>query len=120
MAAETVLAALKRLRAPLQRGEYDLHTLVLSELVEAGLRAEHEALLAPRCRIDFLCGGVGIEIKRGRVERAKVLAQLLRYAESGRVEALVLVTERSLSLPDTLAGVPLTVVCLSRLWGIAL
>ena len=120
MPAGPVLDALRRLRVPLQRGEYDLHALALAALGEAGLSAEHEVTLAPRCRIDFLCGGVGIEIKRGRVERAKVLAQLTRYAQSGRLSALVLVTERSLSLPPSVAGVPLTVLCLSRLWGIAL
>ena len=119
-ALETVLSALRALRVPPQRGEYDLHALVREALARAGLQAEHETPLAPRCRVDFLCEGVGIEVKRGRAERARVLAQLRRYAACERVRALVLVTERTLALPDSLSGKPLRIICLSRLWGIAL
>ena len=115
-----VLAALRRLRVPIQQGEYDLHVLVAEALRDAGLNAAHEVRLGPRCRIDFLCGDVGIEIKRGRVERTAVFSQLSRYASSGQVQALILVTERTLSLPDSIAGKPLFTVCLNRLWGIAL
>ena len=117
---EAVLRALRTLRVPLQQGEYDLHALVREALNRAGLPAEHEVPLAPRCRIDFLCGRVGVEIKRGRAERARVLAQLRRYAACERIEALILVTERTLSLPDELSGKPLRTVCLQRLWGVAL
>ncbi len=117
---EQVLAALRRLRVPLQRGEYDLHALVGQALTEAGIAWAHEVPLAPRCRIDFLCGGVGIEVKRGKPERARVREQLRRYAGSERITALVLVTERQIDLPDSLCGKPLAAVCLNRLWGIAL
>ena len=117
---EAVLSALRTLRVPLQRGEYDLHGLVREALERAGLQADHEVPLAPRCRIDFLCEGVGVEIKRGRIEHAKVLTQLRRYAACESVKALVLVTERTLALPDELSGKPLRILCLNRLWGIAL
>ena len=117
---EQVLAALRRLRVPLQRGEYDLHALVGQALTEAGIAWAHEVPLAPRCRIDFLCGGVGIEVKRGKPERARVREQLRRYAGSERITALVLVTERQIDLPDSLCGKPLAAVCLNHLWGIAL
>jgi hypothetical protein len=89
-------------------------------LTEAGIAWAHEVPLAPRCRIDFLCGGVGIEVKRGKPERARVREQLRRYAGSGQIAALVLVTERQIDLPDSLCGKPLAAVCLNRLWGIAL
>ena len=117
---EAVLAALRTIRAPLERGEYDLHALVEAALTRAGIECRHEVPLAPRCRIDFLCGGIGIEVKRGLPERARIRRQLARYAACGRVEALVLVTERAVDLPDTLGGKPLRAVCLRRLWGIAL
>ena len=120
MSDEDILRALRSLRAPIRQGEYDLHALVGKALTDAGLAHAHEAVLGPRCRIDFLCGDVGIEIKRGRVERAKVLSQLARYASSGRVRALILVSERTVSLPDAVGGVPLHFICLNRLWGIAL
>ena len=61
-----VYDALTPLRAPLQRGEYDLHRMVREALMNAGLPAAHEVRLAPRCRIDLMCGDIGIEIKRGK------------------------------------------------------
>ncbi len=75
---EAVLAALRTIRAPLARGEYDLHALVESALTRAGIECRHEVPLAPRCRIDFLCGGIGIEVKRGLPERARIRRQLAR------------------------------------------
>lgn len=115
-----VEAALRTLRVPLLRQETDLHALVSEALARTGLPLAHEKTLAPRCRIDFLCGSVGVEVKRGPQQRARVLAQLRRYAAAGQVGALVLVTERNLDLPDNVLGIPLRTVCLSRLWGIAL
>ena len=117
---EQLLAALRTIRAPLERGEYDLHALVEAALTRAGIEYRHEVSLAPRCRIDFLCGGIGIEVKRGQPERARIRQQLARYAACGQVEALVLVTERAVDLPATLSGKPLRSVCLRKLWGIAL
>ena len=117
---DQVLGALRTLRAPIQQGEYDLHQLVMDALAAYGVPCEHERKLAPRCRIDVFCGGVGVEIKRGKMERARLLAQLTRYAQCEEVTALVLVAEKSVSLPRTVAGKPLTIICLNRLWGIAL
>ena len=117
---DAVYNALLEVRAPLQQGEYDLHRLVMDTLSRQGVPFAHEVSLAPRCRIDLMCGGVGIEIKRGRVERAKVLRQLTRYAACERVAGLILVTEKSLGMPREIGGKPVRVVCLNRLWGIAL
>ena len=117
---DAVYNALLEVRAPLQQGEYDLHRLVMDTLSRQGVPFAHEVSLAPRCRIDLMCGGVGIGIKRGRVERAKVLRQLTRYAACERVAGLILVTEKSLGLPREIGGKPVRVVCLNRLWGIAL
>ena len=117
---DAVCSALLEVRAPLQQGEYDLHRLVMDTLSRQGVPFAHEVSLAPRCRIDLMCGGVGIEIKRGRVERAKVLRQLTRYAACERVAGLILVTEKSLGMPREIGGKPVRVVCLNRLWGIAL
>lgn len=117
---ENVYKALTALRAPLQQGEYDLHHLVMAALDAAGIPWAHEVPLAPRCRIDLLCGGVGIEIKRGAVEKARILRQLTRYAACPQITALILVTEKTVPLPHTLCGKPVRLLCLNRLWGIAL
>ena len=115
-----VFEALQSLRAPIQQGEYDLHRLVMDALAAQGIPCKHEVSLAPRCRIDLMCGGVGIEIKRGKPVRGKLVEQLTRYARCQQVEALILVAERSVDLPRSLCGKPVQVICLNRLWGIAL
>lgn len=115
-----VFAALQTIRAPIQQGEYDLHRLVMEALAAQGISVEHEVSLAPRCRIDLMCGGVGIEIKRGKPVRGRLMEQLRRYAACPQVKSLIVVAERSVDLPGAIAGKPVRAVCLNRLWGIAL
>ena len=117
---ESIVEAISALRAPLQQGEYDLHRLVMDALDAASLPWEHEVKLAPRCRIDLMCGGVGIEIKRGKVEKARIIEQLRKYAACEQVEGLILVTEKTVPVPHTINGKPVRLICLNRLWGIAL
>lgn len=115
-----IVDAISALRAPLQQGEYDLHRLVMDALDAASLPWEHEVKLAPRCRIDLMCGSVGIEIKRGKVEKARILTQLQKYAACEQVEGLILVTEKTVPVPHAIYGKPVRLICLNRLWGIAL
>lgn len=117
---EQIIAAISALRAPLQQGEYDLHRLVMDALDAAGVPWEHEAKLGPRCRIDLLCSGVGIEIKRGAVDKRRILEQLRKYAACEQVTGLVLVTEKTVPVPHAIGGKPVRLVCLNRLWGIAI
>ena len=117
---DAVYEALTALRAPLQQGEYDLHRLVMDALATAGIPYAHEVKLAPRCRIDLMCGRVGIEIKRGKPEPKRILQQLARYAACEGVDGLILVAERTVAVPRTMQGKPVRVICLNRLWGIAL
>ena len=117
---EHIIDAISALRAPLQQGEYDLHRLVMDALDAAALPWEHEVKLAPRCRIALMCGGVGIEIKRGKVEKGRIIEQLRRYAACEQVEGLILVTEKTVPVPHAINGKPVRLICLNRLWGIAL
>lgn len=120
MTAEEVLKALAAIRSPQAQDEYDLHGMVAQALQQADIPFRHEAPLAPRCRVDFLCDRVGIEIKRGKPDRLPVEKQLRRYAETGNVSALILVSEKTLpSLPGFIAGVPVYPVSLQRLWGVS-
>lgn len=119
MNQETVLQALSALRAPRPQDEYDLHGLIAEALQTAGISFQHEAPLAPRCRIDFLCEGIGIEIKRGRPIKSRVEAQLRRYAETGKVTALILVSEKSVGLPSLISGITVYELSLQKLWGVA-
>lgn len=112
--------ALSAIRVPAVPGEYDIHALIQAALVADGIAFVHEAPLAPRCRIDFLAEGVGIEVKKGRPTRSAVQKQLQRYLASDRLEAIVLVSEKEVPLPATLLGKPVRSLSLSRFWGIAL
>ena len=94
-----VLLALSALRTPHVCDEYSLHALVAQALQETGISCRHEAPVAPGRRVDFLCGGVAVEVKRGRPSPVPLLRQLSAYAKSGSVEALVLVAERVPPLP---------------------
>ena len=117
---EAVLQALSTLRLPIQSGEYDLHRLVMDCLEDARISFRHEVSVAPRCRIDLVCGSIGVEIKRGHAQRKRVLEQIRRYLSSEELTSLILVTEHTLNLPSTIAGKAVFEVCLARLWGIAL
>ena len=118
MDRERVEAALRNIRAPLATDEYDLHLLAREALARGGIPCVHEAVLGPRCRIDILCGRVGVEIKRGKPTRSVLARQLLRYAQTGQLDALIVLSEQGVDLPPSLEGVPITGISLFRLWGL--
>ncbi len=115
-----IVRALEAIRCGAACSEEQLHAQVAQALAADGLAADHEVRLGPRCRIDFLCGGVGIEIKKSRPERDKLIAQLTRYAACEQIEALVVAAPRGVNLPKVIGGKPVTLVALERLWGISL
>ena len=116
----TVLDALKELRSPFALYEMDLHRMVETRLNEAGLAFMHEARLGPGCRIDYLVGTVGIEIKKGKPDANALKQQLARYAAFDSVEALIVLTQRTVKLPPAVLGKPIQVIVLNQLWGVAL
>lgn len=117
---EQVEKALAVLRVSPTPGEYDLHRLVAGALEAADLRYRHEVALGPRCRIDFLVGNVGIEIKKGHVNARRLRAQAEKYLAFEEVGALMLVTMGSAALPGVLMGKKVRVFGLNRLWGVSL
>lgn len=118
--AERVCEALLTVRCPAVCPESELHKLVAQALISRGMDVRHEVRLAPRCRIDFLVSGVGIEVKKSRPERAALLRQLTRYAACGQVESLLVVAPRGVSLPREVGGKRVRLLALERLWGISL
>lgn len=117
---EQILSALSAIRAERLPSEYDLHALIADALQSASIPFRHEVRVAPRRRIDFIAGTIGIELNRGKPLRAPLLRQLSAYAASDSVTALLLVAERPPAMPATLHGKPLRALSLSRLWGVAL
>ena len=100
--------------------EEELHALIAEALMAEGIEAVHEARLAPRCRIDFLVGDIGIEIKKNRPQRGKLMMQLERYAACGQVSQLIVVAPRGVNLPGYIGGKRIVMIALERLWGISL
>ena len=120
MNTEEVLRAIATLRAPAMPGEYDLHHLVAEALRAAGLPCAHEYRLAPRRRIDFFVGGVGVEIKKGRPNARDLLRQVERYLACDELAEIIVVTQKDTPLPAYVLGKRVTCISLDRLWGVAL
>lgn len=118
--SDRITAALCSVRVPAMPGEYDLHGMIAAALTEAGLEYVHEYKLAPRCRLDFMCSGIAIEVKKGRPKSAELMRQLARYMEHDEVREMVVVVQKRVWLPDTICGKRVRLVALNMLWGVAL
>lgn len=120
VSARVILRALSSMRLSPAANEYELHASIAATLEGSGFLVVHEAVLAPRCRIDFLVDGVGIEVKRGRPERKRLIEQASRYLACEQLSALIVVVEKNVSLPDKICGKPVILCSLNKLWGVAL
>lgn len=118
--AENVLEALRAMRPPFALYEADIHRMVEERLNECGLEYLHEAAIAKGCRIDYLIGGVGVEIKKGKPKHSALVEQLNRYAQCEKIECLIVVSWQSVNLPRTVGGKPVYPLALSQLWGVSL
>lgn len=118
--SEAVISALQSVRVPAQPEEADLHALIARALTEAGIEYAHEYKLAPRCRLDFLCGTVAIEIKKGRPPVSRLREQLARYLAHPLLTEMIVVVQKNAPLPPRIEGKPVRVVRLNQLWGVAL
>lgn len=115
-----VMDALCAIRCGAAMSEEELHIAAAQAFAAAGLHAAHEVTLAPGCRIDFVVDAIGVEIKKSRPQRARLLAQLARYAACEGVEELIVVAPRGVNLPGEIGGKPVCMLALERLWGIFL
>lgn len=72
--------------------------------------ARREVRLNEKDRIDFLLDGIGIEVKTDGAT-SDVMRQLHRYANSGDISALILVTNRARhrNVPNCIDGKPVHV-----------
>lgn len=115
-----VISAIKNVRAPAVPGEYDIHAMLSAAFDAAGVEYAHEYRLAPRCRLDFMCSGVAVEVKKGRPQAAALARQIGRYMQNGEVREMVVVVQKRIPMPDTICGKRVHVVSLNMLWGVAL
>lgn len=85
-------------------------------LTKNGVAFEREVRLTAGNIVDFLVGGVAIEVKLRRWKKRAVFKQLERYAKCERVRALILATNLSMGLPPEIEGKPAYYVSLGRAW----
>jgi hypothetical protein len=109
MSSALVLQALTGKRF-VESDEVSLQSGIASALEASGVAYEREVKLSPRDRVDFMVGGVALEVKiDGGV--SEVTRQLHRYAQIDRVKEIVLVTSRlrHAAVPRSLNGKPVVV-----------
>lgn len=112
--------ALRVLFVPAAPGEYDLHALISCALEKAGFSYVHEAKIAPRCRADFMVGKICVEVKKSKPNKSALLKQVTRYLSSEDVDGILVVTQKSVSLPFKIMNKPVSVLSLDKLWGVSL
>ncbi len=110
--SDAIADALHRLARARYFNEDQLQEAAARVITEAGFDVQREVRLSPRDRIDLLAGRVGIEVKVDG-GTAAVLRQLTRYAQSGQVDELILLTSRARhQMPAQIDGIPVRVVSL--------
>ena len=117
---DAIVRCITSARVPPGLSENEIHVMIAAALLNGGFDVRHEAAIAPRCRIDFLIGGVGLEIKKGRPQRVKLMRQSEKYLALKVIDALILVVERNVFMPRFIYGKPVFVIGLNKQWGIAL
>ena len=114
---DTVLHALREIRLAYALYEMDIHRRVEDALAAHAIEFIHEARLSKGCRIDYLAGGVGIEIKKGKPDKKRLLEQLARYLANDAVQSIIVVSWHSVHVPARIGGKRAELVVLSQLWG---
>ena len=84
-------------------------------LRDAGIPYQREARLGPGNRPDFLCNGIAIEVKVGGSKKNHY-RQVCRYTEFDEVKAVILITSKSINLPETINGKPCHIISISMGW----
>lgn len=116
-APDPIIAAIHAGRVDLsdeKRAQADIGLL----LTAAGLGWEREVRLGNAGIIDFVVGGeIGLEVKlHAHNSASRMLRQLERYAETGRFRAMILASNRAMSLPPQVRGVDAYFASLGRGW----
>jgi len=95
--------------------ETRLQSSIEEELQRDGVIFKREFRLSPEDRIDFLIGRVGVEVKI-KGGKLAIYRQVERYAQRDAVDALILVTNVAMGMPEEINGKPVHVFNLGRAW----
>ena len=117
---ERILTALQSIRVSAQPEESEIHAAVEKALSDAEIEYVHEYRISAGRRIDFACGSIGIEVKKGRPRAAVLRSQLTRYLDGTALSAVIVIAQQPCALPRTICEKPVYCVSLNRLWGVAI
>jgi hypothetical protein len=113
VSVKRVVEAISRKRFPLNDEKATQHG-IMDALMESKEPFERERYLDAKNIIDFLTrSGVGIEVKI-KGTKVSIYKQLERYSKFLCIEALVLVSNVSMALPEEINGKPLYYIKLSN------
>jgi len=97
-----VLSLLSQLRCDLT-DEKRAQQNIADALLNAGWAHEREHRLSDQDIVDFMVNdGIAVEVKLKKNRKRSVWKQLCRYAEHDAVQVLVLVSNLSIGLPETI------------------
>lgn len=95
--------------------EKRLQAELSSAFTDAGISFEREVHLDKSNIVDFMIDGLAIEIKiRTKTSAMQIYRQLERYCAFPEVKALMLMSSKAMSLPESIGGKPVYVLSLSR------
>lgn len=109
-----LLSTLRRQRFCLH-SEKALQADIEDYFIKSAIEYQREVRLSPRDIIDFLVGGLGIEVKLAGSAK-DIYRQLERYSYHEEVSEIVLVTNRIITLPKTINSKPSHVINLGAAW----
>lgn len=82
-----------------------------------GLDFKREVKLSPRDIVDFMFSDIALEVKlKGSAGKMDIFRQLERYCQSDAVQAIILASNLSMGLPETINGKPCFFITLGRAW----
>lgn len=106
--------ALKRKRLDLS-DEKRLQSDIASAFTNHGIPFSREVAVGAGDIVDFMVGGIALEVKiRGGGSAMNIYRQVERYCKSDQVEVLVLMTAKTMTLPESINGKPVYVLSLGR------
>lgn len=119
---EQIMDILRGVRVGVVLYESHVCNMILELFISSGILFSKEVKIGDHSRVDFLTDdGIAIEVKKGKPNSRTVARQVARYAESERVTAIILVSERGLfSHIDTYGEKRVGYIALSKNWGIAM
>ena len=80
-----------------------------------GISYKREVRIDDKCIIDFIIGRLGIEIKvKGGGSTMNIYRQIERYCVNEHIDALLLLTSKTMRLPETIANKAVYVISLGR------